>query len=192
MPHPIAVEHKTAEDGRVLAEFWPLPTDQPFLETLFRDLFENHWHQLTFGPMVEGGAYELRCPGAPQSITVSGGYFTVHWGSGGHFHLCIGENRGSPENPTPPELIAHRRPGRVWLERGLDRAGHPVTWSLRAVNGRGESTIAIFFPNPFLTPDDGIAETPDFGRLALWQMVLERYAGTLPDGRDRLGKGFGK
>jgi hypothetical protein len=175
---------ETDEGGRVTAEVWPLPRDQASLEILFRDLFEHHWEGLTFGPMIQGGAYELRCPGPPKSITVSGGYFTVHWGRSGHFHLCIGDSKASPE------LIAHRRPSKVELVRGLDKQGHPVTWSLRAENGRGESTLSIYFPNPFLTEADGLAEAPDWDRLALWNHVLKTYAGHAPDGRDTLGKGF--
>lgn len=175
---------KTDVEGRLTAETWPLPLDEEWLEGLFRDLFTNHWQELTFGPMIAGGAYELRCPSEPTSIKVGGGYFTVHWGRGGHFHLCIGESKGSPE------LIAHRRPRAVELVRGFDKSGHPVTWSLRAENGHGESTISIYFPNPFLTDVDGIAETPDWSRLALWHKVLDHYAGHKPDGRDNLGKGF--
>lgn len=188
---PIPVQQRRDDRGRLQADIWPLPLDEAWLETLFRDLFENHWQQLTFGPMIPGGAYELRCPAAPRSISVGGGYFTVHWGKGGHFHLCIGVNPGSPENPTPPEVIAHRRPGKVELVRGCDRHEAPVTWSLRVENGHGESTLSIFFPNPFLTDEDGLAETPDWDRLKLWHYVLKTYAGHDPDGRDRLGKGFG-
>lgn len=187
---PILMQERRAPDGRVRAHVWPLPLAQDWLEALFRDLFENHWDKLIFGPMIEGGAYELRCPGKPRSINVGGGYFTVHWGRGGHFHLCIGENKGSPEFPTPPELVAHRRPGSAELVRCLDKNGHPVTWSLQMKNGHGESTLSIYFPNPFLTDEDGIADTPDFSRLALWHYVLGAYAGVQPDGLDRLGKGF--
>lgn len=177
-------------DGRTTAETWPLPLDPAWLETLFRDLFEHHWAGLTFGPMIQGGAYELRAPGPPQQITMSDGYFTVHWGRGGHFHLCIGPNLGFSANPTPPELIAHRRPGAVTLVRGLDSRGDPVTWSLRATNGHGESTLSLYFPNPFLTDEDGLADAPDWSRLALWRYVLETYAGHGPDGRDTAGRGF--
>ena len=173
------------EDGRLKAEVWPLPLGEDFLERLFRDLFENHWAGLTFGPMIQGGAYELRCPAAPRSISVGGGYFTVHWGRGGHFHLCIGESKADPET------VAHRRPSKAELVRGMDKHGDPVTWSLRVENGKGESTLSIYFPNPFLTDEDGLAEQPDWSRLGLWQHVLTTYAGHEADGRDTLGKGFG-
>lgn len=180
------IKKRTAhhDDGRVKAEYWPLPLDEAFLEGLMRDLFENHWQQLTFGPMIAGGAYELRCPAAPKSIHVGGGYFTVHWGRYGHFHLCIGTSKASPD------VVAHRRPSKAEFVRGLDGQGHPVTWSLQMANGHGESTLAIYFPNPFLTDEDEIAPTPNFARLALWHDLLVRYAGHQPDGTDELGKGF--
>lgn len=185
MKQAIPMVPKVDEAGHTTSETWPLPLDEAWLETLLRDIFENHWQQFSFGPMLQGGAYELRCPGPPKAIGVSGGYFTVHWGLGGHFHLCIGESSASPE------LIAHRRPSKVWLARGLDRHGHPVTWSLHVENGHGESTLSIYFPNPFLTDEDGLAESPDWSRLAVWHHVLSTYAGHQPDGRDMLGKGFG-
>ena len=51
---PIAKIEERHEDGRLKAEVWPLPLDEGFLETLFRDLFENHWQSVTFGPMIPG------------------------------------------------------------------------------------------------------------------------------------------
>ena len=182
---PITKIQEHHEDGRLKADVWPLPLDEAFLEAMLRDLFTNHWRELTFGPMIPGGAYELRCPAAPETITHSGGYFTGHWGRFGHFHLCIGESRAEPE------VVAHRRPSKAELVRGTDKHGHPVTWSLRVENGKGESTLSIYFPNPFLTDTDGLAEQPDWARLALWHLTLETYAGHAPDGRDTLGAGFG-
>lgn len=184
MASTIVMTSEADATGRVTAHVWPLPLDEAALETLLRDLFGNHWSELTFGPMVQGGAYELRCPGPPASIGVGGGYFTVHWGRAGHFHVCIGAC------DAVPELVAHRRPSRCDLVRGLDRSGAPVTWSLRIENGHGESTLSIYFPNPFLTDEDGIAAAPDWSRLALWHDVLLTYAGQAPDGLDTRGAGF--
>jgi hypothetical protein len=181
-PTEIIQEHH--DDGRLKAEIWPLPIDEQSMETLFRDLFENHWDKLTYGPMIPGGAYELRCPGPPEQISTSGGYMTFHWGSKGHFHLCIGETNADAAT------IAHRRPGKCELVRGRDKRGDPVTWSLRVQNGHGESTLSIYFPNPFLNDGDGLADTPDWSRLALWHTVLKTYAGHEPDGLDTTGKGF--
>ena len=173
------------DDGRVTREIWPLPNDEASMEALYSDLFGNHWDKLTFGPMLSGGAYELKCPKKPEKISVSGGYLTVHWGRGGHFHLCIGESSAGS-----PEQVRERMPAKVELVRGMDKEGHPVTWSLQVENGKGESTLAIYFPNPFVTDDDGLTDDPDWSRLALWHDVLATYAADKPDGRDTMSKGF--
>ncbi|MEN3949976.1 hypothetical protein [Iodidimonas sp. SYSU 1G8] len=171
-------------------QVWPLPLDEAFLERLLRDLFENHYAALTFGPLIPGAAYEMKAPGAPERVSCQGGYLTVHWGGKGHFHLCIGTNRGPASNPNPPELIAHRRPSRAEFFRRLDKQGHPVSWGYRMFNGKGEPQITIFFANPFITDADQLADAPDWSRLATWDAIMADYAGHQPDGLDRLGKGF--
>ncbi|NJM13533.1 MAG: hypothetical protein HC889_18195 [Synechococcaceae cyanobacterium SM1_2_3] len=58
--------------------------------------------------LIQGAAWEVRAPNAPQRISLSDGYLTVdfgHW----HFHLCIGEYRGPRNNPASAELARHRR-----------------------------------------------------------------------------------
>jgi hypothetical protein len=180
-----------SEDGRPIEDVWPLSLAEADLERFLTALFEDHHDQLTFGPIIQGAAYELRAPGPPKSISVGGGYLTVHWGRGGHFHLCIGENLGPATSPNPPELVAHRRPSRAELFRSRDRRGDPVSWGFRMFNGHGEPQISIFFPNPFITDEDGLADAPDWSRLALWTQVLETYAGQRPDGLDATGQGFG-
>jgi len=173
-------------DGRI-EEVWPLPLDEAFLFALYRELFEAHWDKITWGPLIPGAAYELKCPGKPERVSLSNGYLTIHWGARGHFHLCIGENAGAP-----PALAARRRPGRVELYRRLDAEEHPISWGIRMFNGHDEPQITIFLPNPFLKPEDRIADTPDWSRLALWEELFPRLTGHPPDGRDRLGKGYAK
>ncbi|MBB4211505.1 hypothetical protein EV659_105193 [Rhodothalassium salexigens DSM 2132] len=188
-PTPMATvtDHATGRQEHV----WSLPVDEAFLDGFLRHLFETHHDKLTFGPMIQGAAYEMKAPGKPKRITLGDGYWTVFWHGGGHFHLCLGTNYGTPDHPTPPALIAKRRPGRAELFRGLDRAGHPVTWGFRMFNGDKDPQITIFFPNPFITDEDEIAAAPDWSRLALWHEILERYTGHAPDGLDTTGKGFG-
>ncbi len=169
---------------------WSLPVAETFLETFFRDLFDNHYEGLTFGPIVQGAAYELRVPGAAKSITMMDGYLTVHWGTGGHFHLCIGTNYGPKSKPNPPELIAQRRPSRAEIYRSLDKEGYPNSWGFRMFNGSGEQQITIFFPNPFITLADELADEADFSKLSLWEHVLKTYTGHDPDPIDRKSKGF--
>lgn len=170
-------------------EVWNLPIEEEYLRAFLEYIFENHWQSIIFGPVIQGAAYEFRCPREPKSIALLDGYLTVHFG-GSHFHLCIGENKGTESNPTPLELREHRRPSRAEVFRGLDRAGAPVTWGFRMFNGRDEPQITIFFPNPFLTDDDGIADSPDWTRLAVWEDIARRYLDRKPDPRDRSGLGF--
>ena len=176
------------EDGG-REEIYALPTREAYLHELIEYIFREYWQGLVFGPIIEGAAFEITCANAPVSITLLDGYLTVQFGRT-HFHLCIGENRGSPDNPTPAALRARRRTARAELVRGLDREGAPLTWSLRLFNGAGEQQMTVFFPNPFLTSDDRIAATPDWRRLAAWEDVAAKYLGLEPDPRDRSGQGF--
>ncbi len=186
-------EPRTVRDaaGHRTREVWPLPTEEAFLEPFLRDLFETHWRGLVFGPLIQGAAYEFRCPSAPRGVTLFDGYLTVHFGGGGHFHLCIGENQGSKSNPTPAALRAHRKPSKAQLFRGFGRDGKPLSWGFEMWNGKDEPMISVFFPNPFLTDDDRIAESPDFSRLAVWRAVARTWLRREPEALDEEGKGFG-
>lgn len=191
MTSRIEKQQVRTDDGRI-EEVWPLPRDAEFLEGVFRYLFEERYHDFSFGPLIPGAAYELRAPGPPQSVTMSGGYLTVHWGEKGHFHLCIGEPPGPAGNPNPPEVRAHRQPARVELYRRLDKNDLPLSWGLRMFNGHDEPQITVIFPNPYVTRFDKVTDEPDWGRLSLWEDFLPRFTGNEPDGRDRLGRGFGQ
>lgn len=172
-------------------EVYPLPTDPGYLEGMLRHIFENHWRSIVFGPLIEGGAYEFRCPCKPRSITMFDGYLTVHFG-GAHFHLCIGENRGSESRPTPPALRRTRRTSRAEIVRGFDADGAPIIWQLRLFNGDGTPQLNVFFPNPFLTDEDSVASEPDWSRLAVWDDIATRFLGRkqAQDPLDRSGLGF--
>src|SRR5258707_5015932 len=98
----------TDPDGAAV-EILALPTDEGSLEELLRDLFEKYWDKITFGPLIQGAAWEIRAPHAPTHIGMLDGYLTVAFGVS-HFHLCIGPHKGSPNNPTPQALPGHRRP----------------------------------------------------------------------------------
>ncbi|RVT91007.1 DUF7676 family protein [Sphingomonas crocodyli] len=191
MPAP-AVDHPiekrvTKVDGRT-EEVWPLPLDRDWLFALFSELFDDHWDKLTWGPLIPGAAYELKCPGKPEKITLSKlGYFTCHWGAKGHFHLCLGAGPA-----MAPEDAIKRSPARVELVRRLDVDEMPISWSIRMFNGAGDPQISIYLPNPFLRPEDRIADEPDWDRLTLWNDLFPRLTGQPTDGRDRMGKGYAK
>ena len=176
-------------DGATV-EIFPLPTDEGSLEELLRDLFEQHWDKITFGPLIQGAAWEIRAPHAPTQVGMLDGYLTVAFGIS-HFHLCIGPHQGTRSNPTPAALAHHRRTARAELYRRLDKSGAPVSWGLRLFNGHDEQQITILLPNPFLSADDKILKTPDWSRLELWDRLRARWLGaTDADPVDRSGRGF--
>src|SRR6267154_263861 len=92
-------ERVTDPDGAAV-EVFPLPTDEASLLELLRWLFEEHWAEITFGPIIQGAAWEIRAPHAPTHVGMLDGYLTVAFGAT-HFHLCIGPHKGPRSNPTP-------------------------------------------------------------------------------------------
>src|SRR3954464_15531865 len=129
MSEVIPKQRIRSPDGKT-EDVWALPKDEEFLCAMFTDLFGNHYDGLCWGPMLTGAAYELKAPGKPKSISRDDGFFTVHWGDKGHFHLCIGAISVPADRPNAAEMIAHRRPGRVEFFRSLDRDGYPYSWGL--------------------------------------------------------------
>lgn len=185
----LAMETTTDETGRVTEERWPVPLEEAWLQAFLTDMFDNHYRDLCFGPIIEGAAYEMRPPGKPERISLNDGYLTVFYGTGGHFHLCIGRNEGALKSGGEA-LAARRRPGSAEIVRSLDRDGDPIMWSFRMKNGAGDPMLSLFFPSPFITADDRLAEAPDWARLSTWDHVRETWIGAPDDGRDRQGKGF--
>jgi hypothetical protein len=180
----------TDEDGAQLDVF-ALPTDEATLLALLRHLFETHWDKIVFGPLIQGAAWEIRASVPPTKVGMLDGYLTVAFDAW-HFHLCIGDHKGSHRHPTPPALARHRRTARAELFRRLDPAGDAVSWGLRLFNGAGEQQITIFFPNPFLSADgERVLRQPDWTQLALWDELRARYTGAAgPDPADRAAKRF--
>jgi hypothetical protein len=180
----------TEADGSVM-EVFALPTDAAVLEAILRDLFENHWQEITFGPIIQGAAWEMQAQAAPSHVGVLDGYITVAFGAP-HFHICIGEHKGTPGRPVAEELARHRRTARAELYRQLDDGGAPVSWGLRLFNGKGEQQITVLLPNPFLSPtNEKVLKQPDWSRLALWDALRARWFGlTAPDPLDRSAAGF--
>jgi hypothetical protein len=183
-------ERVTEPDGSVM-EVFALPADAASLEELLRDLFEHHWQDITFGPIIQGAAWEIRAPSAPTHVGMLDGYITVAFG-GPHFHLCIGEHRGTARHPVPPELAQHRRTSRAEMYRQLDGTGAPVSWGIRLFNGKGEQQITVLLPNPFLSPDnERVLSSPDWSRLALWDRLRARWLGFVEaDPFDRTARRF--
>jgi hypothetical protein len=191
MPPNTRPVRSTDPDGAIVEAF-SMPVDEASLEEMLRDLFENHWDKITFGPLIQGAAWEIRTAQPPTHVGMLDGYLTVAFGPS-HFHLCIGPHKGSRKNPTPEALARHRRTARAELYRRLDKSGAPVSWGLRLFNGHSEQQATILLPNPFLAPtSDKVLKTPDWARLDLWDRLRSRWLGlTEPDPLDRSSRGFG-
>ncbi len=187
---PSSPSIEKSDDGRESAHFWALPLEEGLLEAFLTDVFDNHWDGIVFGPLIEGAAYEWKCPSKPEKIALYDGYLTIHFGTGGHFHLCIGDNKGSEAHPTPADLRKRRAPSQARLFRRFDRDGAPISWGFEMINGDREPMITIFFPSPFLTDDDQIADSPDFSRLTTWRAIARDWLGREPEEIDETGKGF--
>jgi hypothetical protein len=172
----IAPKRILEPDGTPLDVF-SLPVDQASLEELLHGLFENHWREITFGPLIQGAAWEMRAERAPTRIGVLDGYLTVAFGVP-HFHICIGETKGPRNRPTPPEVARHRRTARAELYRRLGRSCLPMSWGVRLFNGADEQQITVLLPNPFLDREtDKVLKEPDWSRLALWDELRARWFG---------------
>lgn len=148
---------------------------QDILEKLFRELFERHWKEITFGSCVQGAVFEIKLSEPAKKISSRDGYLTVDTGPW-HFHLCIGEHKGTQARPTPPELAKHRRATKAAFFRDVDLAcGLPRSWGFRLWNGKGEQMITIFFPNPYYN-EKSERQEPDWSKLALWERLRKDYA----------------
>lgn len=185
----IAAPRIVEPDGTL--DMFSLPTDTASLEQLLRDLFENHWREITFGILIQGAAWEMKADHAPTRIGMLDGYLTVAFGFT-HFHLCIGETKGSRARPTSPEVARHRRTSRAEIYRRIGRACAPMSWGVQLFNGASEQQITVLLPNPFLHPEtDKILKEPDWSRLALWDKLRARWFGLNdPDPIDRSASRF--
>ena len=186
------VPARVVDPDGALVDTFPIPMDEASLAEILRGLFNDWWSDVVFGPIVEGAAWEWRASGPQELIRLDDGYLTVQFGPS-HFHLCIGQNRGTRSNPVPKDLARRRRTARAELFRRLDRVSEaPVVWGLRLFNGAGEQQITFFFPNPFLSASlDRPLQTPDWSKLALWDSLRKRWLGLAePDAVDRSAKSF--
>ena len=170
MPSELKKETVKNLDGSK-TEIEYIEPSEKVLEALFRDLFEQHWGEITFGPCVPGAVFEIRLKEKPPKVTISDGYLTVDTGPW-HFHLCLGENKGAGN----PELARQRRVGRAAFFRDI-REGKgcvPGSWGLRLWNGDAEQMITIFFPNPYLNAEQRRQE-PDWSKLDLWNQLRSKH-----------------
>jgi hypothetical protein len=185
----MAESYIVTEPGVGRLEVFRLDTSQEALLALLTDVFENHWRDVAFGPLVQGAVFEIRAPNAPQRISLLDGYLTVNFGAW-HFHLCIGEHKGPGRDPTPFDVAGHRRCKRAEMLRILGPGGAPSSWQMRFLNGRDEQMMTVFFPHPYITREDKIRKQPDWSQLAMWDKFRKTYLGLDPDPLDRAGEGM--
>jgi hypothetical protein len=176
------------ELGMGRLEIFPLPTDEPTLLAVLRELFEQWWAEIRFGPLIQGAVYEISLTTAPERIAVLDGYVTVDLGDW-HFHICIGEHRGLPGDVVAPELARLRRCARAELYRVIHDDA-PVSWGFRMYNGADQQQLTVLMPNPFLDERQQVRDDPDWSALACWDRVRERFLGLPPDARDRRARRF--
>jgi hypothetical protein len=166
----------TVQDGVVrevdgsLTRYDEVPVAGDTVARLIAELFGEHWAEVTFGPIVEGAAWEIRLTSAP-ALSMRDGYLTVDTGSW-HFHLCLEDHHARGD----AALAAMRRVARAAFFRTDGGSCVPTSWGLRLWNGRGEQMITIFFPSPFY---DHVTESrrrePDWTRTRLWDELRARY-----------------
>jgi|RhiMetdeSRZDD1v2_1073273.scaffolds.fasta_scaffold610809_2 hypothetical protein len=178
---------RIAEPGVGTLELWPVPTTEHLLCEILRDLFEYHWQDITFGPLLQGAAWELRTDCPPHNVVLHDGYLTIDFGRM-HVHLCIGAHRGDPDCPTDPTLARQRRTARAEFFRRVNRDGTPDTWGFRMFNGQGDQQITILFPNPFVSEEQQFYDTPRWERLKLWDQIRKRYLELESEIFDRSGR----
>ena len=145
---------------------------------LLSELFSNHWQEISFGPVIEGSAWEIRLT-APPTLTLRDGYLTVDTGAW-HFHLCVDDHHARGD----AALAAVRRVARAAFFRTDGGSCVPTSWGLRLWNGRGEQMITVFFPSPFYDHEtDARRREPDWSRTALWESLRARWTtGPVPAG----------
>lgn len=182
-----AASYRTDESGHGDLEVFPIAVDEGVVQRLLTDVFEHHWEQIRFGPLIEGAVYELRAPRRPR-LSMLDGYLTIDvddW----HVHLCVGDHRGPPDRPVSAELARRRRCAHAELQR-LWVDGSPNSWMLRLFNGDGDQQLTVILPHPFLDDDQRMRAEPDWTRLGLWDHLRARFLGLPPDPVDRSADRF--
>ena len=174
------------EPGTGRLEVWPIPVVEEGLVALLSTLFTDHWREITFGPLIQGAAYEISPLTPPERLSTHDGYLTVEW-PGMHFHICLGKTVGDTNAPTPDTLASHRRTHDAHFFRRINRDGCPDTWGIRLFNGAGEQQMTILLPNPFMATAHKFADPPDWSKLDLWDSLRHEILGLPSDPADRSG-----
>lgn len=76
----MAAAETIVEPGMGTLEVFALDTSEDTLFAFLRDVFDNYWQVIHFGPLIQGAAWEIRAPAAPRKISLCDGYITVDFG----------------------------------------------------------------------------------------------------------------
>lgn len=159
-------------------EYEYMDASAEMMEKLFRDLFENQWRQLRFGPCLQGAVFELVLTEKPR-VSMLDGYLTVNAGPW-HFHLCVGKYEAKVTHMEVKkdhleEDAFQKRVNKAAFVRNLDGSLNPRSWGLRFWNGIGEQMITVFLPNPYLNDAMQRQKEPDWSKLELWDKLRKEY-----------------
>lgn len=148
------------------------------LLALCYDLFIENWHQISFGPYVQGAMFEMHLAAAPATFSYLDGYLTVYCDpSPAHLHLCIGAHRGL-RSEVSGEHARLRRCARASFVRTINKTCVPASWSIQLFNGAGEQMITFYLPSPYLDLQaEKRLHEPNWQHLALWNALRARYLG---------------
>lgn len=159
-------------------EYEYMDTSGEKMEKLFRDLYENQWNKLRFGPCVQGAVFELVLTEKPK-VTMLDGYLTVNAGPW-HFHLCVGQYEAKMTHMEVnrdhiEEDARQKRVAKAAFVKTLDGSCTPRSWGLRFWNGLNEQMISIFLPNPYLNEKLQRQKDPDWSKLELWENLRKEF-----------------
>jgi (2Fe-2S) ferredoxin len=156
-------------------EYEEFDSSSDVLSSLLYTLFQQNWHQVGVGHIVQGSVLELEFNAPPKICVVYDGYLTVvteAW----HLHLCIEANLGGPHCQTPLELRKQRQVSRAALYRRFNAEGNPRSWGIQFWNGADEKLMTIFLPNPLVEDENLLPEgKPNLDKLALYQELRDIY-----------------
>lgn len=154
-----------------------VPVQGDRIERLLTEVFTDHWKEIFAGPVIEGAAYEIRFTSKPV-LSMLDGYLTVDLGAW-HFHLCVNDHGGA----STAEQARLRRVARAAFFHTDGGSCVPGSWGLRLWNGHGQQMITVYFPNPWLDDAGERLREPRWDKLALWDDLKNRYAGSARVGR---------
>jgi hypothetical protein len=183
----VVASYRATEEQHDDLEVFPLPTDETTLTELLGVVLTTAWRSIHVGTLIQGAAFEIG-PDTEPRLSMLDGYLTVDLGRS-HFHLCIGEHRGSTTHPVEPALARRRRCAHAELQRHW-RDGAPRTWMLRLYNGDGDQMLTVLLPNPFLDDQNRLLDDPDWSRLDLWNSLRARFLDLPADPVDRSADHF--